>query len=583
MPRRHQTAHEGEPERHLLQVGGRAGDVEARRPADGLGERQQRGQGEGDDEHPAVGADTGAGGGVRACRRRGRVGIAHGATRWGWRVGSMVVILGHDRPLWGATLPASPRSVPTCWGRRGRRTWSGTSPAPSYPNTWYHAALADQLAGEDIDPSLFDISVNFSSNFNFYLGLDGNEGAGQFDLAAVALHELGHGLGFANFVDETTGTQFGAPTATPPVPRGPDIYSQYTLDVSTNKNWNVMNDAERLASAINIRKVSWDGLHVNADTRRVLSKGEPAVVVLTPAGLGPFMFGVAAFGSPITANGVSGVLVQALDAVEPATPTTLAGTATDGCSPFANAAAVAGKIALVDRGLCGFVVKVKNAQDAGAIAVIAADNVAGGPPGGLGGADPTITIPSGRVTLADGNALKAALPNVSVRLGLDLSVRAGTDRVRKLMMVAALDPVAPGSSISHFEAVASRNQLMEPSINGDLTHSVDPPEDLTAPLMTDIGWFSDADGVPDGRDLCIGSDQRPTVVIGTCNSQVPNTLLLHGCKITDGLDVCANEARNHGQYVACVALATNILKAAKVITGQQKGAIQSCAASSNLP
>ncbi len=37
--------------------------------------------------------------------------------------------------------------------------------------------------------------------------------------------------------------------------------------------------------------------------------------------------------------------------------------------------------------------KVKNAQVAGAIAVLVADNVAGGPPAGLGGVDPTITIP----------------------------------------------------------------------------------------------------------------------------------------------------------------------------------------------
>jgi hypothetical protein len=33
-----------------------------------------------------------------------------------------------------------------------------------------------------------------------------------------------------------------------------------------------------------------------------------------------------------------------------------------------------------------------------------------------------------------------------------------------------------------------RNQLMEPSINGDLTQSVLPPLDLTFPLLQDIGW-----------------------------------------------------------------------------------------------
>jgi len=39
--------------------------------------------------------------------------------------------------------------------------------------------------------------------------------------------------------------------------------------------------------------------------------------------------------------------------------------------------AVAGNIALVDRGTCGFIVKVKNAQNAGAIGVLVADNVPG--------------------------------------------------------------------------------------------------------------------------------------------------------------------------------------------------------------
>ena len=50
------------------------------------------------------------------------------------------------------------------------------------------------------------------------------------------------------------------------------------------------------------------------------------------------------------------------------------------------------KIALIDRGTCGFTIKVKNAQDAGAIAVIVADNIAGSPPAPMGGADATITI-----------------------------------------------------------------------------------------------------------------------------------------------------------------------------------------------
>jgi hypothetical protein len=29
---------------------------------------------------------------------------------------------------------------------------------------------------------------------------------------------------------------------------------------------------------------------------------------------------------------------------------------------------------------------------------------------------------------------------------------------------------------------------MEPSINGDLTHSVQPPQDLSIPMLRDLGW-----------------------------------------------------------------------------------------------
>ena len=106
------------------------------------------------------------------------------------------------------------------------------------------------------------------------------------------------------------------------------------------------------------------------------------------------------------------------------------------------------------------------------------------------------------------------------------------------MMLAALDPVAPGSSISHFEAVAFPNQLMEPAINVDLTSSVEPPEDLTVSLMRDIGWFSDGDGVPDGADSCPGSDIRPTIILGTCDSGVTNRMFTDGCSLTDVLARC---------------------------------------------
>jgi Zn-dependent metalloprotease len=122
--------------------------------------------------------------------------------------------------------------------------------------------------------------------------------------------------------------------------------------------------------------------------------------------------GASAFGPPLDATGVTGNVVLADDGVAPTS---------NGCEPFVNAGAVAGNIALVDRGLCPFTVKVANAQAAGAIGVLIADNV-WGPPDPLAGADATIVIPSLRIALGNGNQIKAALAsgpvNVTMRLGL---------------------------------------------------------------------------------------------------------------------------------------------------------------------
>ena len=343
-----------------------------------------------------------------------------------------------------------------------------------------------------------------------------------------------------------------------------------------------MTDAQRVASAINTRKVVWNGGTVTAAVPGVLSLGYPLLRVNSPAAIaGNYEVGLAAFGPALTAGGVTGNVVQALDPADAAGPLT-----TDACDPLTNAAAVAGNIALVDRGTCGFVVKAKNAQNAGAIAVLVANNVAGSPPPGLGGADPTITIPTVSVTQADGNTLKANLAaGVNAKLLLDMTVRAGADPAGGRALLYTPSPVAPGSTISHWDTSAFPNQLMEPNINGDLTHNVSPPFDLTLPLLRDVGWFPDADldGVPDDEDQCSGSNLAPTVVIGTCDSGVPNTTSPTGCTISDLIAKCAAGAGNHGGFASCVAHLGNDLKKAGVITGAQKGAIQSCAAGAQIP
>ncbi len=79
----------------------------------------------------------------------------------------------------------------------------------------------------------------------------------------------------------------------------------------------------------------------------------------------------------------------------------------DACSPAINALAISGKICVLRRGTCLFVEKVKNAQNAGAIAVIVVNNVEGNII--MGGADATITIPAISVTQTVGEAIIAQM------------------------------------------------------------------------------------------------------------------------------------------------------------------------------
>jgi PA domain-containing protein/thrombospondin type 3 repeat protein len=393
-------------------------------------------------------------------------------------------------------------------------------PGPQYPNTWYSQAEGNKRAGGQLNPAAtclnngaacvsdancpgsictngdirarFNVSLGNSgclTGIPWYLGLDDAHGT-AIDLVTVLLHEFGHGLGFQQFGNLSTGAQVSGLT---------DVYQRNLLDTTTGKTWDQMTNAERVTSSLNLRHVVWQGSQVTSEVPSVLSFGTPNLRIDSPGSIaGNYAVGGASFGGLLTAAGVTGSIVQALDTANAAGPST-----TDGCTTITNPAAIAGNIALIDRGTCGFIVKAKNAQNAGATAVIIANNAAGAPPPGLGGTDPTITIPTVSITLADANTIKAQLgTGVSGALLLDMTLRAGADGTGRAMMFAP-NPVQLGSSISHWETIAFPNQLMEPAINDDLTHQVT-GVDLTLAVMRDIGWFADADidGIADASDNC---------------------------------------------------------------------------------
>jgi len=110
--------------------------------------------------------------------------------------------------------------------------------------------------------------------------------------------------------------------------------------------------------------------------------------------------GTAAFG-PQNFD-ISAALILAEDGVSPVN---------DGCNDITNAGSVSGLVVLIDRGLCTFKTKVRNAQTAGAVGVIIANNAASGVSAMADDSSITdpITIPVLMVTQADGAALKTQL------------------------------------------------------------------------------------------------------------------------------------------------------------------------------
>ncbi len=68
-------------------------------------------------------------------------------------------------------------------------------------------SLVNQAVDEDRTPDDPDIEMAFSSSEDWFFGLDCRPGEDQHDCVSVALHEIGHGLGFYDSfrIDESTG------------------------------------------------------------------------------------------------------------------------------------------------------------------------------------------------------------------------------------------------------------------------------------------------------------------------------------------------------------------------------------------
>ena len=122
---------------------------------------------------------------------------------------------------------------------------------------------------------------------------------------------------------------------------------------------------------------------------------------------GKYSANVASFGPALTSIPVTGKLVLVDD-----------GTANgdQGCNALTNASALSGNIALIRRKGCNFSLKVENAQDAGAIAVViySDDNN----PIVMGGTNVGINIPSVHISQSDGLAILDVMTVQDVNVSL---------------------------------------------------------------------------------------------------------------------------------------------------------------------
>jgi hypothetical protein len=408
----------------------------------------------------------------------------------------------HAADIWGANLnstvpvrvdaafePLDCDATGAVLGAAGAYEIYSDFPNAPRATTWYPSALASKLAGLDVTQGQSPhIIARFNSRLGlfpdclpgsgFYLGLDRKFG-NDIDLVTVLLHELAHGLGFQTFTDDATGQQ---------ILNVPSIWDYYLVDNRSNRSWVSLTPAQRAATAVSGNGLSWNGPRVTAAVPSVLSPVSNLRIEGSAAGAAArdYQVGDASFGPPLSTMPVTGQLMPVVD---------LYGASALACSPLSpvNALAVRGNIALVSRGSCPFATKARVVQAAGAIGMVVADNTDGDVTG-MSGSDPLVTIPSVRISQADGNTLQSVLQTRSrtrsgivASLGVNTARLAGADARHRILMYTPTF-YSPGSTVSHYTTEAKPNQLMGPAINSDLTHEVKPPRDLTLPLLQDIGW-----------------------------------------------------------------------------------------------
>lgn len=238
------------------------------------------GEGFNDPNLPDAASAAGGNGGTTIGAQRW-IAFAHAADIWADLLFSNVeIVVGAQfNPLSCAATTAS-------LGAAGTNTVHRDFPGAHVSNTWYPAALANAIAGVDLnpatlDPATNDIGATFNSTIDdgscafpkvWYYGLDANPPADTLDFVSIVLHELAHGLGFQTFVDLSTGEKLSAPPGNIPFD---DVFMLWLEDHSTGRPYPGMTDAERVLANTNTGNLHWIGPNGIAQSGGLSSGRDP--------------------------------------------------------------------------------------------------------------------------------------------------------------------------------------------------------------------------------------------------------------------------------------------------------------------
>lgn len=147
---------------------------------------------------------------------------------------------------------------PNILASAGPRTLFRDFPGAVDPEVWYPVALAEAIIGENLNGDDPDIVIQVNSSARWYFGTDGRVPTNKVDLVSVALHELGHGLGFLSSADTVNMVEARLGFGGLPI-----IYDLFLTDGTTNSELatpaNLMASSRQLLAAFSNNQLFFDG------------------------------------------------------------------------------------------------------------------------------------------------------------------------------------------------------------------------------------------------------------------------------------------------------------------------------------